>query len=200
MRVSPIVAVAVGGLVVGLAAPAAASEASHLISGSQIKNHTVTGKKLKNNTVTGKQVKESTLGIVPEAKKLPPLRWHNVTAFRNGWANLPNFGKAGYALDAQGVIHLRGVIGGGTSDTEAFVIPGTHISGSIILPAQANEGVGVLKIESDGSVIPTNQQDDSEDVNGGVALDGVTFAANNGPATTPTSVNRGEHPGVFSSR
>jgi hypothetical protein len=58
------------GLILGLAVPAAAGEAKHLINGSSIKAHTITGKQIKNNAITGTQVKESTLGTVPNAAKL----------------------------------------------------------------------------------------------------------------------------------
>jgi hypothetical protein len=68
LKPSPMLAVAVGALVVGLAAPAAAQQAIHLINGKSIKNHTISGKKLKKNTLTGRQIKESTLGKVPKAK------------------------------------------------------------------------------------------------------------------------------------
>ncbi len=59
--------VAAGGLVVGLAIPAAAHEARTLINGKSIAVHSIPGNRLKLNAVTGKQVKESTLGAVPRA-------------------------------------------------------------------------------------------------------------------------------------
>jgi hypothetical protein len=68
MMPSPLLAVGVGALVVGLSVPAAASEATHLINGKSIAKHTITGAKLKNNTLTGRQINESRLGIVPRAK------------------------------------------------------------------------------------------------------------------------------------
>lgn len=83
----PILLVAAGGLVVGLAMPAAGHEARRLINGSLIKKHSIVGDRLKNNTVTGAQIKESTLHAVPRAKlatKLPAMRWHQL-ALVNGW-------------------------------------------------------------------------------------------------------------------
>jgi hypothetical protein len=73
LKPSPVLAVAVGALVVGLAAPAAAQQAAHLINGKSIKNHTIVGKKLKHNTLTGKQIKESKLGKVPKAANADTL-------------------------------------------------------------------------------------------------------------------------------
>jgi hypothetical protein len=81
LKPSPMLAVAVGALVVGLAAPAAAQQAAHLINGKSIKNHTITGKKLKHNTVTGKQIKESKLGKVPKAANADKLGGLSSSAF-----------------------------------------------------------------------------------------------------------------------
>ncbi len=118
---------AAGGLVVGLAAPAAGREASHLINGNTIKKHSISGNRLKANTVTGAQIKESTLSAVPtatQAKTLPPLKWHAVT-LENGWTNYGDLVErpAAYAVDAQGIVHLRGAIKSGTSGTIAFTLP-----------------------------------------------------------------------------
>jgi hypothetical protein len=87
LRTASAVAVAIGGVVIGLSSPALGVAAKHLISGSTIKEHSITGNRLKSgtltssqikkhsisgdrlkaNTVTGSQIKESTLGIVPLA-------------------------------------------------------------------------------------------------------------------------------------
>jgi hypothetical protein len=45
--------IAAGGIVIGLAAPAAVREASYLINGASIKQHSIAGDRLKSNTVTG---------------------------------------------------------------------------------------------------------------------------------------------------
>jgi hypothetical protein len=86
-KMAMILAVVIGGLVVGLAALAVGRAASHLISGASIKPHSISGNRLKPNTLTGQQIKESTLGVVPVAKRaegLRPLTWHNLTLL-NGW-------------------------------------------------------------------------------------------------------------------
>jgi hypothetical protein len=88
----PMLLVAAGGLVVGLAVPAAAREAGHLINGRSIAVQSIPGNRLMVNSLTGRQIKESTLGTVPTAtlaataSKLPPLKWHPVT-LENGWQN-----------------------------------------------------------------------------------------------------------------
>jgi hypothetical protein len=102
-------------LVIGLEAPAAAHQIAHKISGSD----------LKSNSVTGKQVKESTLGVVPEAKTLPPLKWHKLV-LKHGWSSVQGYRPAAYAVDAQGIVHFRGEITGGATgvtDTVAFTLP-----------------------------------------------------------------------------
>lgn len=69
LRSTPVLAIAAVVVIVGLAAPAAGREVSHLINGASIKKHSVSGNRLKNNTLTGAQIKESTLGKVPSASK-----------------------------------------------------------------------------------------------------------------------------------
>jgi hypothetical protein len=65
----PLLLIAAGGLVVGLAVPATARETSHLINGSTIKKGSIAGNRLKPNTLTGKEINESTLGTVPLANR-----------------------------------------------------------------------------------------------------------------------------------
>jgi hypothetical protein len=174
----PMLLVAAGGLIVGLAAPAAGREASHLISGNTIKRHSIAGDRLKNNTLTGKQIKESTLGTVPKAKSLPALKWHVITHYLNGWhqdTNDANTLSVAYAIDAQGVVHLRGTISGGTEGDNAFALPANAAPKKLILNLSAAMGdnpvAGVVEIRS-GFLQPQ--------VNGGNAhfdtfLDGVSY-------------------------
>ncbi len=177
MRIStaksaPMMAVAVVGLVVGLALPAAARETKLIISGSQIKA----------NTVTGKQVKESTLATVPKATlatKLPPLVWHPL-ALDAPWKSVgfTNF-AAGYAVDAQGIVHLRGAITGGEENQDAFTLPADLTPSFLKVPVQCTAGVGFLEINEDGDhAVKVESQEETED--GGnqyTDLDGVTFAS-----------------------
>jgi hypothetical protein len=174
----PMLLIAVGGLIVGLAAPAAGREASHLISGTTIKKHSIAGDRMKNNTLTGKQIKESTLGTVPRAKTLPPLKWHPITHFLNGWKAAPKDAgtlSVAYAVDAQGVVHLRGAITGGIEGDNAFALPAALAPKSLILNLSAvmgdNPTPGVVEIRG-GFVQPWP--------NGGAAtfdtfLDGLSY-------------------------
>ncbi|MFZ0714565.1 hypothetical protein [Mycobacterium sp.] len=180
----PVLLFSAVGLVVGLAAPAAGREASHLINGASIKEHSIAGDRLKANTVTGAQVKESTLGTVPKATtamKLPPLKWHAVTfAAGSGWSNAttPGSRPAAYAVDAQGIVHLRGMITGGTYTLPAFKLPPNVAPSNLILdlPFVAYGGTeGSLLIEG-GEVIPfAAQNGTTANVTTLTMLEGVTF-------------------------
>jgi hypothetical protein len=178
---SPLLVVAVGALVVGLAAPASIAEASHLINGKSIKNHTITGKKLKNNTVTGRQIKESTLGTVRKAaraKTLPPLVWHPLI-LQNNWVSFnANFGTPSYAVDAEGFVHLKGAIKNGTINSIAFVLPAAaHPAFSQQLPVDQNLGTtGRLFIDTEGGAKPSDDPASSGSAATFTSLDGVEFA------------------------
>jgi len=172
VKSAPMLAVAVIGLVVGLALPAAARETKLVISGSQIKP----------NTVTGKQVKESTLATVPKAtlaSKLPALVWHPL-ALQDPWRSVggTNF-VAGYAVDAQGIVHLRGAITGGEENQVAFTLPAALTPSLVEVPVECAVGVGFLKIDDNGDhAVKVESQEETE--NGGnqyTDLDGVTFAS-----------------------
>ncbi len=171
VKSAPMLAVAVVGLVVGLALPAAARETKLVISGSQIKP----------NTVTGKQVKESTLTTVPKATlatKLPALVWHPITTFEGSWNNVGNTSfVAGYAVDAQGIVHLRGAITGGEENQIAFTLPAALTPSFLKVPVECATGVGLLKIEQTGDVTVESQEETEDGGNQFTDLDGVTFAS-----------------------
>jgi hypothetical protein len=178
----PMLLVAAGGLVVGLAAPAAGREASHLINGNTIQKHSIAGDRLKNNTVTGKQIKESTLGIVPEAETLPPLKWHKITGFTNGWENDNAEGEltASWAIDAQGTVHLRGVISGGDVGQPAFTLPPAASPPASLFESGivASGAPGDLDIAASGVVTPYQGIDATgSEVQDFSGLDGLTFTA-----------------------
>lgn len=152
-----VIAVAVA-LVIGLEAPAMAhqvADVAHRISGTTIEVHTLPGDRIKGNTVTGRQIAESTLATVPRARTIPALKWHDITAFKNGWSNLGGGrAAAAYAVDAQGSVHLRGAIQGTTSGTIAFTLPAAISSTRILaVPVVVDGSFGLLSIK-DGDVLP----------------------------------------------
>jgi hypothetical protein len=178
----PMLLLVAGGLVVGLAMPAAAREASTLINGKSIAKLSIPGDRLEFNTLTGKQIKESTLATVPSATlahKLPALKWHALT-LENGWENLgaPVVRPAGYAVDAQGVVHLRGEIGGGTSGTFAFTVPAsvTPKGFAVELPITLHAlYVGIVEVDTNGDGAIWDNPAETGDAKSFSDLDGVTY-------------------------
>jgi hypothetical protein len=184
VKTASMVAIAAGGLVVGLAVPAAGREANLLINGASIAKHSIAGNRLKANTLTGKQIKESSLGTVPRAKSLTKLVWHPIT-LENGWVSgsggpPPNYRSPAYAIDAQGLVHFRGTLEGGVAGTYAFVLPKAAAprAGLVIdTPMMASGGnAGFLLISSDG-VAPSQGQATAADVEDLSVLEGITFDA-----------------------
>jgi hypothetical protein len=169
--------VAAGGLVVGLSAPAAAREASALINGRSIAIQSIPGNRLQVNGVTGRQVRESTLGTVPSAKtavtakRLAPLVWHKLTLL-NGWGPALNGRVASYAVDSQGIVHLRGSMYNITpTNSILFDLPLSLAPATAIRLPDAEQGtVGVLVISVDGSVAMDNSGTAQF-----ISLDGLTW-------------------------
>jgi hypothetical protein len=174
-------AILVVGIVIGVSSPAIAHDArsaAHKISGSSIKTHSIAGNRLKSNTLTGDQIKESTLGTVPSATRastLPALVWHPLTLLV-GWAN--EFAAAppvAYAVDAQGIVHLRGSVRGvsSTATEVIFDLPvSVRPSYNVYLPVVNNGPIpGTLIVESSGDVIDGHT---AEQVF--ISLDGLTWA------------------------
>ena len=166
--------VAVVALVIGLEAPAAAHQIASKVNGSTIKKHSIAGNRLKNNTVTGKQVKESTLGVVPEAKTLPKLVWHKL-ALQNPWVAYSTlyYDVPSYAVDAQGIVHLQGVLTGGLSATIAFTLPKNARPDAfkwLTVNMNGADEFGALFIDKKGFVEPDFPSP------GPVSLDGVEFS------------------------
>jgi hypothetical protein len=175
-RLPPVTAVAIAAvaLMIGLATPAMAHQA-------RVVAHKISGSDLKPNSVTGKQIKESTLGVVPEARKLTPLRWHRATLIASdNWVNYGSpYYPAEYALDSQGIVHFRGAIKNtsGLAGSVAFLVPKALEPASYVnMPTASDDGViGEVEINLDNVAIYAPP--------GGVAqvadytsLDGVTYS------------------------
>jgi hypothetical protein len=182
VKTASIVAIAAGGMVVGLAIPAAGHEAGNLINGKSIAKHSIAGNRLKPNTLTGAQIKESTLRTVPRARSLTPLVWHPIT-LENNWVSgaggpPPNYRSPAYAIDAEGLVHFRGTLGGGVAGTDAFVLPkaASPRAGLVIdTPMMASGGhAGFLLITSTG-VAPSQGEATAGEVEDLSVLEGITF-------------------------
>lgn len=175
---STLVVIAIAAIVGGIASPVmthGVAAVVHRINGSSIARNSIPGNRLRANTVTGKQVNESTLGAVPRADSLPPLRWH-VLPLISPWVNSISTSPAAYAVDAQGIVHLRGTIHGGNSDTEAFALP-VSIAGNRdfeIGVTGAGYSNDVLEID-DGKVF-VEDAGATNTVTSLTSLEGATFA------------------------
>jgi hypothetical protein len=97
-------------------------------------------------------------------------------ALKNGWTNHgPPFALAGYAKDSVGIVHLRGALNYGGSDTGTFRLPrGLRPSHELDLPIFASglANVATVTIYPSGNVAVIMPNTDSF-----ALLDGVSFAA-----------------------
>ena len=160
------------------------------VTGAKIKKQTITAAKIKTGTLTGTQINLTELGTVPTAQTAntlgPAEGWHDA-ALENGWKNSPPeapFVTAGYYKDLAGVVHLRGVVAGGTLGKAIFHLPPGYrpTSGKVITPVAVCGGcaggpAGPLLIAGsnisggaeDGAVLPI--------LGTTLGLDGISFRA-----------------------
>lgn len=93
--------------------------------------------------------------------------------FQNSWVNFStvNWGATGYAKDAQGIVHLRGLIKDGTINQPVFTLPaGYRPSFPLIFSVFNSAGSSVrLDIRPDGVVVVLGG------VNAWVSLSGLCF-------------------------
>ena len=104
------------------------------------------------------------------------LHFTNVTNFKNTWRPAASsiYARPGYVRSA-GVVHLRGVVYDGASNTTAFVLPKSmrpnHCM-QLVVANFGNQPPSTIVIQKDGEVIPTGS-----DSGAGIWLDGISFAA-----------------------
>jgi lysophospholipase L1-like esterase len=108
----------------------------------------------------------STLGTL-EAVIAPTLN--------NSWVNYDtaNGRNPGYYKDQMGIVHLQGMIKGGTTtaNTNMFVLPvGYRPSKAVWFPVATNTGFGTLSIDSATGIVAFQSGG-----NGWLSLDGLTF-------------------------
>jgi hypothetical protein len=163
------------------------------VTTAKLKNQAVTAAKVKNGTLTGTQINVSTLGTVPSAQQAntlaAPEGWHEVGApgqpgYENNWKQAnPAAYNAAFFKDHEGIVHLRGIINGGTASTIFHLPPGYRpaagkISAFLALCTGGScpaGGVGVLGVFGtigaglDGAV--------SGSSGGTMALEGISFRA-----------------------
>ena len=172
--------------VVGLTAPAGAHAVRALaqqIDGSSIKKDSMPGNRIVSDSVTGKQIAESTLGHVPfatkagTAAKLSPLAWHKLT-LGNGWSAISGDRPPAYAVDAQGIVHLRGAICCGTS-SEALSLPASarpDKNAYLLVYSQGGYAAELAVLPSGKAYVYSGGGAPTTSTTGLTSLEGVTFA------------------------
>jgi hypothetical protein len=115
------------------------------------------------------------VGVASAASAAPANPPVQTVTLLNGWVSENgsySTGKPGVAVDGNGVVHLSGSLGGGTSDTEAFQLPaGDAPASSLYVNTYTLDNTqNYLIISSSGAVYPVGS-----DVSGYTDLAGISF-------------------------
>jgi hypothetical protein len=197
---SPAMVVACTALVVALGGT---GYAAATINGNALKDRTVAATKLKRDSVGATEIREDTLQTVPRAAgagradtaaradsaahadsataadsaaDLPDLAFVNLT-LEKGWTKYLETRAPAAALDAQGIVHLRGGMSDGTSPY-TFTLPADmRPAQDVYVPAGFYNGRGGrLFIHTDGRVY-VSPEGPFTDASAFTSLEGVTFDA-----------------------
>jgi hypothetical protein len=207
-RRSPSLAVALVALVISLGGTAIA--ASHLVRGdSLIKKGSLSGNRLRKHTVAGAQIDMARLGKVPSAhvadvatnaanashastadtattaalaNQLPALSWVPLPLI-NGWVDYNGPGESrtpAAAVDAQGIVHLRGAIknpAGGTADPKFGTMPSQFLPSSPVYLSAilVNANTGRITLFPDAGLLVTQTGGGDANAAAFTSLDGVTY-------------------------
>jgi hypothetical protein len=125
-------------------------------------------------------------GSYPNPTLKAPEAYHEVgaagqPAFQNGWSNeAPGFeSTAGFFKDPWGIVHLKGIVTGGTVNTIFSLPPGYRVSAYECITTERGGAVAYICLEpSTGNVYQV-----AGNSAGSLLLDGISFsAAGNGAA------------------
>lgn len=153
-RPSPALVVATFALIIAMSGTAFAVVSQN--GDTLITPRTLSGDRLRLHTVTRS---EMTL-----------LAWTGII-LQNGWAASSRSPKT--AVDAQGIVHLRGAVTGGTAKTIGYLPSSARPTSTIYLTAHNNKGATVgIVIQSNGFVVVQG----TVGPNMYVGLDGLTYA------------------------
>lgn len=97
--------------------------------------------------------------------------WTNAT-YQNGWSSYlaSSFPAAQYRQDADGTVHIRGLIGNGPNGTVVFNLPAGMRPGKILLRVNQSSNVtGRIDIHGNGNLVAATS------TAGWVTLDGISF-------------------------
>jgi hypothetical protein len=176
------------------------------INGKTLKDRSVPSAKLKRDSVSGSEIREATLQTVPRAASagqadhaaladaaaraenagradsaataadLPDLTFENLT-LEHGWTTYLETRPPAAALDAQGIVHLRGGMSDGSSPI-VFTLPAQlRPATNVYVPVDLVNGhPGRLSIDPDGTVVVV-AANGFTDAKAFTSLEGVTFDA-----------------------
>lgn len=101
----------------------------------------------------------------------PPIEGGGAPSYQSGWSNFgAPLGAVGWTKDANGYVHLKGAMKGGTIGGVAFSMPaGFRPADDTRFPVVSNNLFGVLTISSIGTVTPSSGSNVS------FVLDGISY-------------------------
>jgi len=121
---------------------------------------------------------------------LSPQQWVEPASTGSWLKPSPSYNSVSYWKDIGGVVHLRGVLSGGTySTTPIFTLPAGFrpASNNLFTVAQSSiyEGTGIVEVQADGDVIAPAITSVQTGVSTYLSLDGISFQADDSsPLTT----------------
>lgn len=106
------------------------------------------------------------------AELITPDEWTTPEEMTNSWADLGGvYTTAAYRKDGAGLVHLKGVIAGGTVGQAAFTLPeGYRPLERFTFVALSTGATGRVGVSPEGNVVP-----ESPSTSGWVSLDGIIF-------------------------
>jgi hypothetical protein len=155
-RPSPALIVATLAIAIATSGTAFATVATLHNGDTLIARNSLSGNRIRTGTVTGTQMSQ--------------LEWGAII-LQNNWTNGRRALRA--AVDAQGIVHLRGVVRGGNAATIGTLPKTAAPTGTIFLTAHNNAGatIGII-LQSNGSIAVQGKLGPDMFV----SLDGVTYA------------------------
>lgn len=84
--------------------------------------------------------------------------WHEIgvagePAFSNGWVNYPGFNTAGFRMDSEGWVYMKGLVRLGTINTSVFTLPLAYRPWkTVFFPTLCNGLIAYIQINTDGTV------------------------------------------------
>lgn len=100
--------------------------------------------------------------------------WTDISVFQNSWGNFGSgYATAGYYKDFLGIVHLKGLVSGGSVgiSTPIFTLPvGYRSLAKFAYGTVSNSAFGWIQIDTNGTVACGGGS------NTNVSLDGISFA------------------------